>query len=198
MQAMRFIGHLDLLRVWERTLRRAKVPIAYTQGFHPRPRLNLGAALPLGFTSAGELLDFWISEQRGCNELAEMIQRKLPSGLKIERIEAIQNDRPSLQQEIIASEYEVRLDRISSQCSLRDQISRLLNAEELPRLRQGKSYDLRPLIESLALRNEGKKAILNMRLKAMEGATGRPEEVLLAMGLDPYQALIHRKRLILA
>jgi len=198
MQAMRFIGHLDLLRAWERTLRRAKVPIAYTQGFHPRPRINLGAALPLGFTSDGEMIDFWIREQWDWNELVEMIQKKLPCGLRIEMLEAIQNDQPSLQQEIIASEYEVALDQNSSQTFLCEKINRLLVSKELPRLRQGKGYDLRPLIESLDLRTEAENITLVMRLKAKEGATGRPEEVLLALGLDPYQAHIHRKRLILA
>jgi len=197
LQTMRFIGHLDLLRAWARAFRRAKIPIAYTQGFHPHPRMNLGAALPLGFTSECEMLDFWIREQWNCHEMTEMIQSKLPSGLRIETIEAIQNDEPPLQQVIIASEYEVALDQNSSQTILCEHINRLLAAKEVPRLRQGKSYDLRPLIESLNARTEAENITLVMRLKAKEGATGRPEEVLFALGLDPYQAHIHRKRLIL-
>ena len=55
MQPLRYIGHLDLMRAWEHTFRRANVPIAYTQGYHPHPRVNLGAALPLGFTSECEI-----------------------------------------------------------------------------------------------------------------------------------------------
>jgi len=54
---LRFIGHLDLHRTWERTLRRAGARLAYSEGYNPRPRLNLGLALPLGCTSQGDLLD---------------------------------------------------------------------------------------------------------------------------------------------
>ncbi len=49
--AMRYTGHLDLHTTWERTLRRARLPLAYSQGFHPQPKIQLASALPLGFTS---------------------------------------------------------------------------------------------------------------------------------------------------
>jgi radical SAM-linked protein len=61
-EAMRFTGHLDLHRTWERCFRRARLPLAYTQGFNPHPRLNLAAALPLGFTSQGEMIDAWLEQ----------------------------------------------------------------------------------------------------------------------------------------
>lgn len=194
---MRFIGHLDLLRAWERTLRRAKVPIAYTQGFHPRPRINLGAALPLGFTSECEILDFWLAEPQESEELVGKIGSKLPSGLTVQKVEAIQANEASLQQQIVASEYEVFLDPGPSQAFLDKQVNLLLAAKEVPRERQGKQYDLRPLIESLEFIQSPKDHSLLMRLKAKEGATGRPEEVLLTLGLDLNCARIHRRRLIL-
>ena len=59
---MRFTGHLDLHRAWERTFRRAGLPLAYSQGFNPHPRLNLASALPLGFTSEGEVIDVWLEQ----------------------------------------------------------------------------------------------------------------------------------------
>ena len=55
--ALRFIGHLDLHRLWERAMRRANLPLTYSQGFHPQPKISLAAALPLGFSSRGEVLD---------------------------------------------------------------------------------------------------------------------------------------------
>ncbi|HLE27799.1 MAG TPA: TIGR03936 family radical SAM-associated protein, partial [Anaerolineales bacterium] len=58
--AMKFSGHLDLHKTWERTLRRARLPLAYSQGFNPQPRLQLASALPLGFTSECEVLDAWM------------------------------------------------------------------------------------------------------------------------------------------
>ncbi len=56
-EAMRFTGHLDLFRAWERLLRRARMPLAYSSGFHPHPKIQIGAALPLGVTGDNELAD---------------------------------------------------------------------------------------------------------------------------------------------
>ena len=62
-EAMRFTGHLDLHHTWERTFRRAGLPLAYSQGFNPHPRLNLASALPLGFTSECEVIDVWLEQE---------------------------------------------------------------------------------------------------------------------------------------
>ena len=61
-EAMRFTGHLDLILTWERTFRRADLPLSYSEGFNPRPVINLAAPLPLGFISTAEIGDFWLSE----------------------------------------------------------------------------------------------------------------------------------------
>ncbi|WP_287127751.1 TIGR03960 family B12-binding radical SAM protein [Candidatus Cyanaurora vandensis] len=59
---LRFLGHLDLVRLWERGLRRAGLPIAFTEGFHPLPRVTMASALALGMTSSGEWVDFELSQ----------------------------------------------------------------------------------------------------------------------------------------
>ena len=56
-EAMRYTSHLDLHRTWERTIRRANLPLAYSQGYNPHPRINLASALPLGFTSDCEVVE---------------------------------------------------------------------------------------------------------------------------------------------
>jgi uncharacterized protein (DUF2344 family) len=60
-EAMRFTSHLDLYRAWERLLRRAGLPLQFSQGYNPRPKLQLAAPLPLGMTSQVEIIDFWLS-----------------------------------------------------------------------------------------------------------------------------------------
>ncbi|MDP3186130.1 MAG: TIGR03936 family radical SAM-associated protein, partial [Anaerolineales bacterium] len=55
--ALRYTGHLDLQRIWERTARRAGLPLVYSQGFHPQPKIQIAAALPLGFSGRAELVD---------------------------------------------------------------------------------------------------------------------------------------------
>jgi radical SAM-linked protein len=66
-EAMRFTGHLDLHKAWERALRRAgsrsALRLAYSQGFHPQPRIHLACALPLGFTSECEVVDVWLENE---------------------------------------------------------------------------------------------------------------------------------------
>jgi hypothetical protein len=79
---------------------------------------------------------------------------------------------------------------------LSSSVQSVINAKTLPRNRRGKDYDLRPLIESMEIEcfEEGNFQ-LKMRLAARAGATGRPDEVLLSLGVDPSQARSHRRRL---
>ena len=60
--ALRYTGNLDLHKILERSIRRAKLPLAYSQGYHPQPKINLAAALPLGFSSRAEVMDMWLNE----------------------------------------------------------------------------------------------------------------------------------------
>jgi hypothetical protein len=61
--ALRYIGHLDLHKMWESATRRAGVALAYSQGFHPQPKIQLASALPLGFSSRCEVADMWVDDE---------------------------------------------------------------------------------------------------------------------------------------
>jgi len=191
---MRFTGHLDLHHTWERTLRRAGVPVEHTQGYNPRMRINLGLALPLGFTSDCELIDIWLEEPLKPARLLESIQRACPPGLTIHEAHAIDPGEPALQKQILSASYEVHLPDIPSGDDIPERVRDLLGKAEVMRTRRDKPYDLRPLIESLEIHKaDGDGLTLRMRLAARPGATGRPEEVLLALGIDPMQAQFQRK-----
>ncbi len=194
--AMQFTGHLDLHRTWERTFRRARLPLAYSQGFNPHPRLNLAAALPLGFTSEGEILDAWLSEDLPVDEITARLEPALPPGLQLNRIEVIEGKVPTLQTQVQSSEYEVTL--VDACPDLAARLQTLLAAPSLPRERRGKPYDLRPLVEALEILPEDDRgqARFLVRLAARESATGRPEEVLEVLDIRPEQARVHRKRLL--
>lgn len=196
--AMRYTGHLDLQRTWERTLRRASLPLAYSQGFRPRPRLSLAAALPLGCTSQAELADIWLEQEIDADEVLRRLQRAQPPGLQVLAVSPLPRESPSLQNLVLTAEYEVTVLEAPEPQELASRTAALLAASSLPRQRRGKSYDLRPLIEHLAVEPLGDGEVrLRMRLAAREGASGRADEVLLALGLDQAQARIHRTRLIL-
>ena len=63
--SLRYTGHLDLQTVWERTARRAGLSLAYTQGFHPGPRIQIASALPLGIAGNAEIVDLWLDTDPG-------------------------------------------------------------------------------------------------------------------------------------
>jgi radical SAM-linked protein len=194
--AMRYVGHLDLHRSWERTFRRAGLPLSYSQGFHPQPRLNLACALPVGFTSQCEVLEAWLDETSPLPELQAALQNALPPGLEIHTIEVVENTVPAIQTRVVSAIYMITfLDNIRD---LDERLSRIISADHLPRERRGKPYDLRPLIESVNELPQGEdgKSRLQLQISAREGATGRPEEFLAEMGINHEATRVHRQGLI--
>jgi radical SAM-linked protein len=198
--SLRYIGHLDLHQVWERTARRAGLPLAYTQGFHPGPRLQVASALPLGFGGRREVVDLWLVDPASCDlsspdgtsrRIPELLQSAAPPGLTVLSVEQVDEHSPALQTQVSAAEYEVTL--LESNTGVDADVANVLAAQSLPRERRGKPYDLRPLILSLEYRD----SCLRMVLSAREGATGRPEELLAVMGILPENVRIERTRLIM-
>jgi len=183
--ALRYIGHLDLHKLWERTTRRADLALQYSQGFHPQPKIQLASALPLGFSSRCELVDMWVDGEVDLDGLPMRLAKAVPPGLGILNVENIDEKGPPLQTQVISAEYEVTLfDEVDLQ-ALAERISTCMESTTLPRERRGKAYDLRPLIESLHMIEPDPQGQprLGMQLAAREGATGRPEEVLDVLGL---------------
>ena len=195
---MQYVGHLDLHRSWERTFRRSGLPLAYSQGYHPQPRLNLACALPLGFTSQCEIIDAWLEQDIPIDQIQETVSTALPPGLEVQGLEIIDLQAPALQTQVTSAVYVVTfLDEIPD---LDDRIQRIISADHLPRIRRNKSYDLRSLIEGIALlpQNDGGNRGLRVQLAAREAATGRPEELLDEMGIKFEATHVHREKLILA
>jgi len=204
-EAMRFTGHLDLHKTWERIFRRAGLPLAYSQGFHPQPRLNLACALPLGFTSQAEILDAWLEEFMSLEDVQAALANAAPPGITLEKIEAIDLRVPALQTQVCSSEY--RITFLTPVAELDQKVNDILAAKSILRRRRDRNYDLRPLIEDLKIEDpkiedlrclpdtqEGF-ACLTTRLTAREGATGRPEELIDALGVQPSQTRVHRMKL---
>jgi radical SAM-linked protein len=192
-EAMRYTSHLDLQRALERTLRRASLPLAYTQGFSPHARINIASALPLGFTSDGEIIDLWLDESLPVEKIHAALDAAAPPGIEIHRVQEIIAKEPALQTQVQAAEYTAVLRETIP--DLAERVTALLAAETLPRERRGKRYDLRPLIETLSAEGDERNR-LTMRLGARANATGRPEEVLDALGIPHHMARIQRTRIL--
>jgi len=195
---MQYVGHLDLHHSWERTFRRSGLPLAYSQGFHPQPRLNLACALPLGFTSQCEILDAWLEQDLPIEQIHEMIANALPPGMEVHSLEIIDLQAPALQAQVTSAVYVITfLDEIPD---LDDRIQRIIDIDHLPRIRRNKSYDLRSLIEGITIlpQNNGGNCGIRVQLAAREAATGRPEELLDELGIKFEATHVHREKLILA
>lgn len=196
--ALRYTGHLDLHKIWERTARRADLDLVYSQGFHPQPKMQLAAALPLGFSSRCELLDMRLGGAVDLASLPERLQQAVPPGLRILKVEEVDEKSPPLQTQLVSAEYEVTLPAQIDPGKLAGDLAALLAAAALPRERRGKTYDLRPLIEELSLiepDSDGNPRLF-MRLAAREGATGRPDELLGALGVEYEGCRVERSRFL--
>jgi radical SAM-linked protein len=203
--ALRYTGHLDLHKLWERAARRAELPLAYSQGFHPQPKMNMAAALPLGFSSRCEVMDMKLEKDIPLEDLPTRLNGTLPSGLQVVGVEQVDERAPALQTQVASAEYEVTLTESIDRSELEGRIESVIESKSLPRERRGKMYDLRPLIEELRLMESGtlpEKDLgaslqrIFMRLRAREGATGRPEEVLDVLDIAFEETRIERTRLI--
>src|SRR5687768_17732506 len=146
---LRYTGHLDLHKLWERAARRAQLPLAYSQGFHPQPKMNMAAALPLGFSSRCEVMDMKLEHEIQLEGVRETLQQTLPSGIQVLSVESADERAPALQTQVESAEYQVTLTESVDAAELKRKIDSVMESESIIRERRGKMYDLRPLIEDL-------------------------------------------------
>jgi radical SAM-linked protein len=194
---MKFTGHLDLILTWERTFRRANLPLSYSEGFSPRPVMNLAAPLPLGYTSTAEIGDFWLSEIIATDQLRRGLTRAVPPGIELDEIDEIDDIHgPKLPSLVQQASYQVVLP--GKPTEIKEKIDALLKSNSFQRTRKGKTYDLRPLINSLGLKkSDSTDFLLDMTLSMLPGATGRPDEVLAALELSLEGTKICRTGILL-
>jgi radical SAM-linked protein len=193
-----YSSHLDLMRVWERALRRAGVPLAYSAGYNPHPRLQLARALPLGHVGEEELIDVWLEEPMPLENFTQSLLPLLPDGLRMKQVHQVDPGAPAMQTQVVSTKYRVIVDWGEPGEVVEARIGRALAQEELLHERRGKRYNVRPLIEALWLDavTEGT-AVLSMRLSARPRATGRPEAVMDVLGMGDAFARYRRTGVIL-
>ncbi len=197
---LKFISHLDIIRVWQRAFRRAGVELAYSEGFNPHPKLSLAAPLALGVTGGAELMDVYTVKPMSGQAFGAMVAPQLPAGLEIAQVLAMPLDAPALQAQVRFAEFEVRVSSPDPEI-LKDSLDKLLEAESFPWQHQRdtgvKSYDLRKLIDSLLIiASDDGQAVIGMRLRCDSEGAGRPEQVVKALGLEELLS-VHRTRLII-
>jgi radical SAM-linked protein len=188
--------------MWERIFRRALIPISYSDGFTPRPKISIAVPLAIGMTSEYELMDIWLSEMMSVIELENEIQAQLPDGLIIYDIHDVENNGPALQSLLLHAEYDVIQHTDRQREDIQTSIKYLLAKEELSwhhaRGEKTHYYDLRKLVDSVWIIDyQTGKCVLGMRLLCGDKGSGRPEQVIRALNFDSYPESIHRNRLII-
>jgi radical SAM-linked protein len=194
----RYIGHLDLARFWERVFRRVDLPLAYSHGFNPQPRIQFASALPVGVAGEQELLDLWLTRRVRPDAWIEPIARNLPPGFAILSLEEVDLGLPAMQASLRRAIYRVCFQDID-QDALAQSVAALLARETIPRphfKKPHKTYDLRPRILAIDLLPDAPGCV-RMTLQAGSLGNARVSEVIDAMGLAGIPHDITRERLIL-
>jgi len=199
---LKFISHLDIMRLWVRALRRARVPLAYSEGFSPHPRISLAAPLSVGVTGESEFMDVTVSRPVSAHWFMNTVNHQLPHGIEVLEVYPIAPSVPSLQSQVRQAHYTVEVATTKPEEEVRADIRRLLALEHLPwhheRDTGRRDYDLRALIEDISLEGcHDRTCVLTMKLRCDESGSGRPEQVVYALGFNEHPRSVHRTRLVL-
>jgi radical SAM-linked protein len=201
-EEVKYLSHLDLMRLWERALRRADVPLAYSHGYNPHPRISIAAPLPIGVTSAGELMDVWLHRRASPYSFTKKVNAQLPSGIDIVGAVQMALSLPSLQSQIRKAEYHVCLMSDKKKSDIEEALSAFLARREFhwQHKREGevRRYDLRALVDKLwVVECHNSKYIIGMLLRTDNSGTGRAEQLSLALGFADPPESIHRTKLVM-
>lgn len=199
------VAQRDVVDAWTAAFESAGVPIAHTAADRPRPRISFGAPLPVGMAAEGELIDVVLVERWPAWRLREALEPQLPAGWRLVELSDVWLAGPPLAGRVAAADYRIELAGSPDVASLRRAAAEVLAADHLPRERPkgtgSVAYDLRRLLIEVAVR-PGPPIVVTTRTRFHpELGTGRPDEVLAALGdrvggeLEPVA--IVRERLLL-
>jgi len=199
---IKFISHLDIIRLWQRAFKRAGIEIAYSTGFTPHPRIALAAPLALGVTSEAELMDIVCIRGVAPHYFVSAVNQQMPPGIKVEKVHPIAAELPSLQSQVSQAEYQVGIDTATGPENIGEAIAEMLAKDRIPWQHERdtglRHYDLRPLIYELKVLDwRPPKGVLGMLLRCDSNGSGRPEQVTAALGFVERPDYIHRIQLIL-
>ncbi|MBD2522225.1 TIGR03960 family B12-binding radical SAM protein [Nostoc sp. FACHB-133] len=212
---MALVSHLDLIRLFDRVVRRAGLPIAFTGGFHPMPRISVATALALGATSSGEIADFELTVLVDIDTFREELVREMPTDIPIYNVEQIDLKTPAATQLLETAEYLITVAALEETTPIQWQnwIDTIKAKDELwyeHTTKSGKSQliNLRDRLFELELVETHKgiaesiSVIRYVGSYRQDGFLLRPEQILFMLGIvgsGEFQLLhIHRNRLILA
>ncbi|MGI9578286.1 MAG: TIGR03936 family radical SAM-associated protein [Microthrixaceae bacterium] len=187
---IRFLSHRDVARVLERAIRRAGIPVAYSQGYSPRPKVQYGLALSTGYESDGEYIDIELDADRQGERdpvaIGEALAECMPRGLEVQAAAGVPHGQPSLQDSVMATAWEVLIEHPDPEELVTRAAGMLASQEyEIEIVRKGKQVreDLRPLLGHLEVLPATEEPTLLRVELGTKPRSIRPAELLEALGV---------------
>lgn len=173
-----FLSHHDMMRLWERALRRSGLPIAFTEGFNPRPRYAIPLALGLGIASRDEIFEVEFSSWVTAGDVRTRLAGQLPPEVAILDLSVVG---PGERGQVDRVDYELRLPP-GSPADLGERLERVCAQPRIDvvRERNGRTVDLKPYLAEARLEGD----VLRFTLRVLQEGTGRPEEFCHALGYE--------------
>ncbi|AWW25621.1 TIGR03936 family radical SAM-associated protein [Acetobacterium carbinolicum] len=210
---LRFLSHLDQQRLFQRAFRRANIPVEYSQGFNPHPKMSFALAMSVGLTSDGEFGEVMVSKNIDVETFISRMNQVLPNGLEIITAKICDEGVRSLSASLCKSIYRIRI-KVVPETDLRElseSIRSYLERSQIfmqKRNKKGKfvDKDIRPFIESIAVFADSEKDKVNVKMTLIyiEQQSVKPEHVLESVNnqnstvflIDPTIE-VHREELII-
>lgn len=196
MGRLQFLSHLDLMRSFERGLRRARLPVSLSEGFHPKPKMAFASALAVGVTSEAEYVDIEFSQEVSADAIIKAFAEVLPESIPVLTAIEVPPNSPALMAIVNAAWYRITISN-SENLEITSKIEELLQSTELIAERTTKngvtSIDLRPLLFDLQ-QGRTKEGLLTLDLWCASGSQGnfRPDEIVKLLNIEDHAVSIHR------
>tara|TARA_B100001123_G_scaffold443919_2_gene591348 strand:- start:4588 stop:5286 length:699 start_codon:yes stop_codon:yes gene_type:complete len=186
-ERVRHISHLDVLRYWERAIRRAELPLLYSQGFTPHPKITFAAPLPLGFIGEGEIVEVLLEERVSLERFAADLKSQTTADLELCEVGEVSLGLPALPTLLRWADYRIGLGGITPE-DASEAAKAFLATEQFPwrQERDGKKareYDLRSGVASLRVEANQGGVVIEARLSCGQELTVRPEQLVAALFL---------------
>ena len=199
---MKYIGHLDVMRYFQKAIRRAQIDIAYSEGMSPHMIMSFASPLGVGLTSSGEYMDIEVRTPLSSEEMRERLNAVMVEGVSIQDCREVPQGKASNAMSLVAAaDYEIVRNITREGNVWPDFLDEFLKQESIPVTKKTKkgerTLDIRPLIYSYSI--DGEK--LSVMVSAGSEENLRPELIMSAcmeyrgLAYDPFAFLIHRKEL---
>lgn len=198
--AMKFIGHLDIMRYFQKAMRRGNIDIAFTEGFSPHMIMSFAAPLGVGLTSTGEYLDIEVQTEISSKDAIEQLNACMVEGMKVLSFRRIPQEKASKAMSLVAAaDYLVNFrEGKEPDLEYKSRLVEFYDRETITIIKKTKKsekeVDIKPMIYALELREDG----IYMQLATGSVNNLKPELVMeafaqyLGMEMEPFSLLVHR------